>query len=418
MFVLRIKPIMFSKIEGGIMRRRVVIWGMAAGLIVTLSACSSGPSISIQSLIDNAAIGATVSIPPGVYRENLTISKSITLVGKIDDSVGVEIVGTEDGETAIEVIGDTEATLRNITVKRSLGVGISTDNTAHVALVNIQARDCSSSGLSIRGQSSVVATDCEFTNSARNAITITSDGQLEATNCLLEGSAAAGLAIVTTGDVLLTSCSLRYNGEHAVSAAGSATLTFRDIAISDNGHGQPTDGQAVGLGTGLFHETGSGVWVRDDVSILLDECAISASSGHGIIAFGEASVELVSSDISTNGGGGIHLASNGDHRLYDTLIAGNIGTGVFLAGSSSVEMDGCVITANGSGGVALYSIQCHGDHVLASPWQYSGQFAGTGNTIPGPGETDGNGEFSCCPESRRMPLELPTKETESEESGT
>ena len=395
--------------------RKATIWGMAAALIAILSACSGGPSLSIQALIDEAAPGTTVTIPSGTYRENLSISKSIVLVGELDDSGGAKVIGTDDGEAAIEIRGDVDVTLRNIAITRSKGTGVSTATSARVTLENIQATDCASGGLSVRDQSAVVATDCEFSESDRNGITITGDGQLEATDCLLEASAASGLAAVTRGLVALTSCVIQNNGETGLEVGGESTLTFRLVTIADNGSGEPTGERIfVTAGSALTSQNGSGIWIREDASILLEDCVVSGSVSHGVVAFDNASIQLVRGEVSGNGQVGLYLLSNANHSLHDTFITANRGVGLFLARGGDVEMEGCTISANEYGGVILYNVACYGSDIHGSYYEFIGTLSGAGNIIPGPDEQDGNGELSCCPEYKRMSLELPIEKSETE----
>jgi len=400
--------------------RRAMLWAMSTAVVIALSACSSGPAISIQSLVEQAALGETVIIPPGTYRENVSISKSITLVGEATDSRGVEIVGNEAHEAAIEITGGAEVqvTLRDIAITRSYSTGITLSGAVTVTLENVQAENCWSSGLSIRDDSHITAIDCAFSESDRNGITITSNGHLDATDCLLEDSAASGLAAVTTGTVTLSSCVIQNNGETGLDIGGETRLELDSVTIADNGSGEPTRAKFVTLGTAITNQSGCGIWMKDDASILLEDCVVSGSMTHGIMAFDNSSVELVASEVSGNGGAGVVLVSDGTHRLQDDVIDSNRGEGVFLARSADVELTGCTISSNEYGGVAIFSTQCYGADASSSSGRYTGHLTGRGNVIPEPDEPAANGTFSCCPESRCMSLELPIEEAGPEGSGT
>ena len=67
----------------------------------TPSAPTTSAAISIQSLVDAAAPGATVIVPAGIYRETVTIAKPITLVGE----PGAEIRGSDDWSSGWNKIG-------------------------------------------------------------------------------------------------------------------------------------------------------------------------------------------------------------------------------------------------------------------------------------------------------------------------
>jgi hypothetical protein len=51
------------------------------------------------------------------------------------------------------------------------------------------------------------------------------------------------------------------------------------------------------------------------------------------------------------------------------------------------------ITANGGYGVALFQRPCH-----QIDWTFTGRVSGQLNTIPGPGEPEGNRKGAICPE--------------------
>ncbi|HUZ00108.1 MAG TPA: right-handed parallel beta-helix repeat-containing protein [Thermomicrobiaceae bacterium] len=75
-------------------RRRLLA---AVALALVLAACRAGNPLAvtyprtIQEMVDAAPPGAVVSVPPGIYREQVTISKPLTLVGQ----PGAEIRGSD-----------------------------------------------------------------------------------------------------------------------------------------------------------------------------------------------------------------------------------------------------------------------------------------------------------------------------------
>jgi len=388
-----------SQLECGRTLRRTMSWGMIGALIAMLVACSGGPAVTIQALIDEAAPGEIVAIPTGTYRENLTISKSIVLTGEVDDSRGVEIVGKGDDEAAIEITGDVEVSLRAIAITRSKGVGISTADSAHVTLENVQARGCASSGLSIREQSSVTGIDCEFSECDRNGITITGNGQLEASNCLLELNASAGLAAVTTGSISLSSSDIRSNGENGITLAGECSATMLDITVDENGGGPVTAGQFVTLATVFSVVLGTGISLSDQVSLILVDSDVTESERTGIVVFDQARIELRNCRVLSNGQHGVLAVCDGDVFLISSTVGSNAAIGIFVAGKSHFDLESCQVRLNTGGGVAVYSIGCFGLDVYSSPYRFSGPISGANNDITRPGEQEGNSEFGCCPDS-------------------
>ncbi|HET9017643.1 MAG TPA: right-handed parallel beta-helix repeat-containing protein [Thermomicrobiaceae bacterium] len=70
---------------------------LAAALALLLTGCRTGtrPPVpaptTIQQMVDAAAPGSVVAVPPGIYRETVTITKPLTLVGR----PGAEIRGSD-----------------------------------------------------------------------------------------------------------------------------------------------------------------------------------------------------------------------------------------------------------------------------------------------------------------------------------
>jgi len=376
--------------------------GLAVFTCICLAGCSKGPAVSIQSLIDEADPGATIEVPAGTYRENLSIAKTLTLIGLTDGDDAVEIVGTEANTPAIAIDGDvdTMVELRGIVVTRSYGAGIDVTGDATATLLSVNVDDTVASGLNVRSDAQVHAVDSTFSNSDRNGATVSGDAQLTAEQCDFLSNAAAGLGIVTTRSVLLDACNVRDNGENGITVGGATHATFRSVRLEDNGGGEPTSANFVTLATAIISQAGTGLWIRDEATVLLEDCLVRTSATTGIIAFEDSSVILRGGEVSYNGEVGLQLLSNGAHVMEDAIISDNSGMGIFLAGTPSVRLDRCSLLRNGWGGLVLYAGSCYGYEATQSPYLFRGALTGSGNVIPGPDEADGNVDLDCCPASR------------------
>ena len=60
----------------------LVMVGVVLVLIGAPSAVQAAPTATIQSMIDAAPDGGTVSIAAGTYTESLTVNKTLTLTGR------------------------------------------------------------------------------------------------------------------------------------------------------------------------------------------------------------------------------------------------------------------------------------------------------------------------------------------------
>jgi len=105
-------------------------------------------SSSIQDLINDASSGDTIIVPSGVYYENITIDKSITLMGEDKESTiiegSVEISSdyvtlsyfTIKNGTGVSIIGSTGTDITNNVVTGSSGFGIYLVETSVVDVTN------------------------------------------------------------------------------------------------------------------------------------------------------------------------------------------------------------------------------------------------------------------------------------------
>jgi len=94
-------------------------------LIVIFSSCiqqekkveEEEKTFSIQQLIQNAASGQKITIPAGIYYENITINKPLTLIGEEKDNTILDGMG---GPQVIHITTD-NVYISNLTVRNSGG---------------------------------------------------------------------------------------------------------------------------------------------------------------------------------------------------------------------------------------------------------------------------------------------------------
>lgn len=98
--------------------------------------------MSIQSQLDAARSGDTVTIAPGTYRENVNIGKSVTLKG----GPGVLIRPPSGGWNAISVNAN-DVTIEGFDIAGARGDGIEANNVRGVTVINNTISGCGESGI-------------------------------------------------------------------------------------------------------------------------------------------------------------------------------------------------------------------------------------------------------------------------------
>ena len=169
-------------------------------------------------------------------------------------------------------------------------------------------------------------------------------------------------------------------------------------------------GECVDTGKGICPD---GLLVEGPVQVEVTDCSISATAHHGIcvvlaevvitgstisgcsndgLVLVSAQATVSALDICENHLYGVRLWGAAQLEISDSAIHGNRRDGIRLASSSAATILGTRITANGRYGVALYRRPCY-----ETDWDFTGYVSGGQNTIPGPGEPEGNGKGAVCP---------------------
>ena len=382
-------------------RRTLIALSMAllglAGLLL-LGGCGGEPSVSIQELIDAADRESTVVIPAGIYRENLHLRKSLTLVGDSSDPSQVVIRGVEDDRPAIYIVGDgtCQVTLQGLTIESSKENGILVERNAKAHAEQVHVKDCQVSGFSVRGAASLTMIDCTSSGNTRNGVSVVGDSSATLVDCELRESAAAGLAARTTGTISVTESAVAENGEHGIKINGETTLVMEGVTVKRNGGGQSTAGAFVTLGTALSGNIDTGIYMEDEATLEMASCTIADSARDGIVILDNAAVEARDCTIRGNARNGIVAATDGSVTIHDCSITGN-DLGIWLGKDGAFEMKRSTVQANRYGGVASIVAACVGQDVLENPYRRTGPMSGGDNVIAPRGEAGSHDDFDCCP---------------------
>lgn len=122
--------------------------------------------MSIQSQINAAAAGATVTIAPGTYTENVTIPSNkagLKLIG----GPGVLIRPPAAGFWGIQVLAH-NVLVKGFEIANARGMGVWGDGVHHIAIVDCEVYGCGESGLAFTYCDWVTVEGCETWECAKN----------------------------------------------------------------------------------------------------------------------------------------------------------------------------------------------------------------------------------------------------------
>lgn len=237
----------------------------------------TGEYDSLSSALDAAADGDVLSLSPGTYRENLVVSRAVTLRGAEGAPGAVRIAPTEgvavtvrasarlvdlhiEGHDAaqpallveggapeleglrvatrsaagIEVRGGARPTVRACTVDNPGGVGISVLDGAGGVFEDCEVVAAGQAGVSVRGGAAPRLERCRVHHARGAGLSLTGEGStLEAAGCEVYEIKGTGVQVTSRATGRLTDCRVHRTCGDGVSLDTDAVLALADCDIHD-----------------------------------------------------------------------------------------------------------------------------------------------------------------------------------------
>lgn len=274
----------------------------------------------LTAIISNAAEGATIKLPAGVYQGGAIIARPVTLAGDADPSSRVII--QSDSKEAI-VVAAKGVVLKNVQVVYN-GTGtvpaIAVSDAGDLLLDHCTVQSNSRVAVSVNNGASLTGTASFFSAANGNAISI-SGARLTLADSQVSDSSGVGLLV-----------------------GGQASL--------------PSDAEVSGCRF-LRNGTGIGVTAASSANIANTDCG---QNNDGVAVIASSRVTIAKSTLEDNRGHGIYVNSGAQADLSDTKVVNNA-RGV-LSGyprkstmKALVTMEDCQVTGNQvfGAGVAMQS---------------------------------------------------------------
>jgi parallel beta-helix repeat protein len=345
------------------------------------------PGASIQTAINSAPEGAVICLPEGEWTEYVTIEKSITLRGAGANKTTIRGKSLDGPVVRVRKPADM-VEIQDLTLTGAqggkYGFGLIVLDTPVVRVSRCVVSANAIHGVVLLGSSQGIISDSTIRDNPKNGVVIYDNAHALIIDSEVSRNGWSGVTVEKDAEADIASCTILGNGtgtggaDMGIVVVGNARATITACTISDN----LQSGIAV-VNTSAATITACTI-LRNVIGVWLD------GSGQATIA----GCDISGSRRSATGtaGDGIQLEESSRATIRDCSLSENERNGITLKDAPVAVVEGNDIFLNGNYGVALYERPCFDKDGV-----FTGSVTGGRNTIPGPGEADGNQAGAGCP---------------------
>jgi len=307
----------------------------------------------IQWAINAAKEGTIIFVEAGIYQENLTITKSLTLRGAGKEQTKIE--GKEGGTPVIHIESSKviEVTIEGMTIS-----GAKRYSSANLCAPG----NICPNGIQVQGKAKLILTDFQISGNGNNGIDIGDLAQAAITNSQVSGNSADGIHMEGSAQATVTNSQISGNGSSGIHIGNSARATITNSQISGNsGAGVLTDAGILVGGSGQATITDSqisgnkynGIRIESLAQATITDSRVSENSDNGIWVGGSAQATITNSQASENGDNGISIYDSAQATIQNSTVSGN-GWGIRIWGSAQATISNSQIFKNKYDGINIY----------------------------------------------------------------
>lgn len=268
---------------------------------------------SIQKAIDRAPDGAVICLGMGEWRENIIITKNLTLRGvdantsiirgKVEKLPVVHVNSPLGGRTIQVVIeqvtvtralgpkangvvidGVAQATITNCTIKRNQATGIYVANSAKAIIQNCSIEENTWAGIWVWHSAQADITDCKIENNKHDGIYVWCSAQAYIVDCVVKENDGDGIYILDSAQAKISGTLVQDNEWDGIDIWGSAKATIQDCIIQghDDGIWIWSNAQAIIEGS-IIKENLRGICMRNSAQVDIRENQVISNKTYGVI---------------------------------------------------------------------------------------------------------------------------------------
>jgi parallel beta-helix repeat protein len=247
-----------------------------------------------------------VEVGPGLYHENVTVNRSVTLRGRYGSGITV-IQGTPSG-AAMSVTAAQASITGLTTTGAATGFALSGGG---AVLMDVRASNNVGAGITVSGGADQVWR-AEVSGNGTDGISITGANGAVCADSLLFNNGGIGLNLSTAQNALLDSNRVAFNAGGGLALNGVTGTTVTDNQSVAN-FGGASSGQGGGAGGGQGGET---------------------AAGAGLALAGSQNNQILGNLISRNDDDGVHMDQTSANTLSGNTLDDNHGYGLFVRRST------------------------------------------------------------------------------------
>ncbi|GGI69395.1 sporulation protein [Saccharopolyspora subtropica] len=250
---------------------------------------------TISAALAAAPSGAVVNVASGQYRENLIVTKPVT-------------IAAEDGPVQISPPHGCA-----LTVAAALGL----------TGVAVHGNDQQEPAVVVTA-GTMTATDCEFHGAAWTVVYALDQGSVELHHSRFSNPAGAGVVVTSPRGGVLDGCVLTELGTTGVVVAEHGVLEIRSGTIAQ--------------------AEGNGICLNGHGQLTAERVTISRAAKPAVAVEQHSSATLKELSIQDTDGVGVYLASTAPTRLIDCAVDGAGADGVLIGGAEQVLLERCRVS--------------------------------------------------------------------------
>ena len=279
---------------------------------------------TILSALEEARSGDIITIAPGIYEENLVITKSISLIGAGADKTVIKSLRA--GYPVILIESEEEIKVHLEGLKITEAQRFSEDERC--------ADDpICPDGLLVRGEAQVTLENCTVFDNEDEGLDIRESAQVTIANSRVSGN-GSGIQVQDGAQVTLTNSQVFDNLFRGIEAQDRARVILIDSQVSGHQSRPPAEGWGLrvsdrawaSLTNSQIFNNYMGLWVTEDSQAIITDSAIS-SNEFGLLV-SDSQVTLIESQVLNNGDNGIGVVGRSQVEIRNSVVRNNGNWGV------------------------------------------------------------------------------------------